>query len=98
MSIAGGIKTAKAGKPHKKKRLPAVSEHQMAVLEELEVTGALTERQLCSLFHTDKHGEMERRIQGLIRRGYVQWLRPDDASALQYFITTEGKALLRERA
>jgi DNA-binding MarR family transcriptional regulator len=98
MSIAGGMRTAPSGKPYKKKRLPAVSQYQLAVLTELEATGALTARQLSDIFNTIKHGEMERRLQGLVKRGYVEWRRPDEVSTLQYHITTLGKALLRKEA
>lgn len=71
--------------------IPVPSAQQMSIISAVQETPGLTVHQLQEIVDYSDRTNIERAIQGLIRKGYLKWELNPVTRGLKYFMTPEGR-------
>ena len=71
-----------------------VSEQQLAILNTLQTTPGLSVHQVKEIIAYAARANIDRALQGLIRKGYLRWEVNPVTNGFKYYLTHDGKQML----
>lgn len=71
-----------------------VSEQQLAILNTLQMTPGLSVHQVKEIIAYAARANIDRALQGLIRKGYLRWEMNPVTNGFKYYLTHDGKQML----
>lgn len=72
----------------------SVSEQQLAILNTLQMTPGLSVHQIKEVIIYAARANIDRALQGLIRKGYLRWETNPVTNGFKYYLTHDGKQML----
>lgn len=71
-----------------------VSEQQLAILKTVQTTPGLSVHQIKEVIEYAARANIDRALQGLIRKGYLRWEVNTITNGFKYYLTHDGKQML----